>query len=61
MPTNAVALGHNQPYIITYQDNKTQNNIKHTKHHYNITKQHGKKQNNIMTLQNYLIRHNTIS
>ena len=29
-------------------------------HHYNITKQHGNKQKNIMTLQNYLIRHNTI-
>ena len=33
----------------------------HTKHHYNITKQHGEKQNNTMTLENHLIRHNTIS
>ena len=32
----------NQVYIITYQHNKTQNNIKYTHHYHNITKQHGR-------------------
>ena len=49
-----------QDNIITYQQKKIQNNIEHTKHHYNITKQYGKTYHNFMTLQNYLRRHNTI-